>query len=233
MAATFHPALSAVWNYLYRVLWNWAGILLALDGIVALVERYFGEVVERRLHRKPHIPMKFKWGLAIVVFIIAQVVAYHDLQNELIVEIRTNNPLHQKITAQEQEIKDLTAARTVPPKLSGPSLKQKILLLANKLQMFSEQRRVAYEQRGILLYPDTPADKQKRVDFDAETVDQLNRLFGRDFNSAVAELRAKGLDVTAVEQARQSVRLPIIVLQVSEQLRELAGQIDSKGNLIR
>jgi hypothetical protein len=39
----------AVLAYLHKVLWKWAGILVSIDAIVALLERYFGYFIEHRL----------------------------------------------------------------------------------------------------------------------------------------------------------------------------------------
>jgi hypothetical protein len=109
------------WLYLYKVLWNWAGILLAVDAFVALMERYLGEIVERRLHWKPHVPTSIKLGFAVAVLIVAQGIAYRDSQRELLQAGRDNEGLHAainslnaRLSSQEQELKRL---KDKPPKV--------------------------------------------------------------------------------------------------------------------
>lgn len=78
-----HPVIVWIFSYLYKALVNWFGILLLLDGAVALSERYLGDFVEQRFNKKIHVPTKLKWGFAIAVFIVAQGVAYRDLESEV------------------------------------------------------------------------------------------------------------------------------------------------------
>ncbi len=111
--------MPILWVYLYRVFWNWAGILLAVDAVMALLERYLVEIIERKFHWKPHLPASIKLGFAVVVLFIAQGMAYRDAQRELAQAGRDNDGLHAalnalnaKLYSQEQEIKDL---RGKPP----------------------------------------------------------------------------------------------------------------------
>jgi hypothetical protein len=70
-----------IWSYLYRVFWNWFGILLAIDGLVALAERYAREPLEQLFKGKTiHLPWRYKGGFAVLIFVFAQIRAYHDLR---------------------------------------------------------------------------------------------------------------------------------------------------------
>lgn len=101
--------LPAIWEYLYNVLWSWAGLLLAIDAVVALTERYLGEWLESRFHRNIGLPTRAKLAFAVVVFIIAQAIAYRDLQKEMM-QAQKNNQLLQlslsKITQERDDLKN-------------------------------------------------------------------------------------------------------------------------------
>jgi len=124
------------------------------------------------------------------------------------------------------------------------SEKQRILLLANQLQLFYRERSSTYRDQGILLYPDTDIARGKRTDFDAETIHLFAQKFGRNLDAIVRSLQLKGLDPTYIKKLRQAMEsqqsLPIekqrpsqaFVLLISQELRNLAEQIDSHGNLI-
>src|SRR5258708_7934003 len=99
--------LVEVWNYLHKVLWNWAGILLAIDAGVALVERYLGGWVEEKYHRKLRVPPAMWLGFAVIVFVIAQAVAYHDLQGDMSQQVDDNKKQGQTVATVTQERDDL------------------------------------------------------------------------------------------------------------------------------
>jgi hypothetical protein len=96
-----HPIITWIFNYLFRVLGNWAGILLAIDAIVALSERYLGDFTEQRFNKKFHLSKELKWGFAVVVFLIAQGVAYRDLEGDLEQANSRNGQLLQLNVAQK------------------------------------------------------------------------------------------------------------------------------------
>ena len=95
---------SWFWTYLYHMLGNWAGLLLAIDGFVALVERYLGEIVEKLAGRKIRTPFGLKIGFAVVVLFIAQVLAYRDLQGQLLQEVANNDQLRKVIAKNETRL---------------------------------------------------------------------------------------------------------------------------------
>jgi len=122
--------------YLYHAFWSWGGILLGIDAIVALFERYLGETVEHRFKWwKIRVPASIKIGFAIIVLFVAQAMAYQDLQKDLEQLGKDNDGLHAsinimqaKIDAQKEEIERLkkqpVAEKAQPlisaePELSG------------------------------------------------------------------------------------------------------------------
>lgn len=168
-----HPVVTGIINYLYVVLWNWAGILLAIDGAVALAERYLGEYLEEKLHKKIHVPKELKWGFAVVVFMLAQGLAYRDLQkeNQRLLTVEENDRSTQATL--EQENKNLTTRlmekerpivlQTTPDpeiqkllrrqdadlaklKNAMPSPKKRALQLSNDLLRFLDERMKAQPQ---------------------------------------------------------------------------------------
>jgi hypothetical protein len=104
-----YPVLVDLWNYVHTVLWNWAGILLAIDGFVALGERYFGEWLETKHGTRLKVPTRLKISFAVIVLIIAQAIAYRGPQGQLQSEIATNGPLHAEIYGLTRENADLRA----------------------------------------------------------------------------------------------------------------------------
>lgn len=104
-----------MWLYLYRVFSGWTGILLGIEGGIALAERYLGEYVERLLHWKPHIPAQYKIWFAVVVLVVAQGRVYQDTQRDLAQAGKDNDGLHtatnilsQQITVLKDQVIDLT-----------------------------------------------------------------------------------------------------------------------------
>jgi len=107
--------------YLYKVFWNWLGVLLAIDGVAALTERYFGDSMERKFHWKMRLPASIKLGFAVLVLFIAQGIAYRDTQRELAQAGRDNDGLHSAlniITAQiESQKREIANLRSPPSKI--------------------------------------------------------------------------------------------------------------------
>jgi hypothetical protein len=94
------------------MLGNWAGYLLAIDAVVALLERYLGETVEKSVGWKIKIPFGLKLGFAIVVLFIAQVLAYRDLQSQLLQEAANNEQLRNVIAKNGIELTRLGQENT-------------------------------------------------------------------------------------------------------------------------
>ena len=116
-----------------------------------------------------------------------------------------------------------------PPK---PPLKQRTLLLANRIQIFAKQRAQAYANQRILLYPSTEEDQRKRHEFDLETIREFNNALGIELNAVLGELASSGLDTTDAQNLAATIGLPDTIARMSEEMRHLAWQIDENGNLI-
>ena len=112
--------LSGFWDYLYNLFANWLGMLLVLDGFLALAERFLGEFMERRFNLKKRIPSSYKLGFALIVFMVAQGFAYHNLQGKLSQSIQQDRSLHDEINKQKGEISILRLRikelESAPPK---------------------------------------------------------------------------------------------------------------------
>lgn len=97
---------------------------MTIDAAIALGERYLAEIVEQRFNKKIHVPKEIKWGFAVVVFMIAQGVAYHDLQGELehinglnsqLLQINSGDKIRQAALEQEvNHLRDLLMAKDRP-----------------------------------------------------------------------------------------------------------------------
>ena len=148
------------WAYLHKILWSWAGILLTVDALVALLERYLGEVVERRLHWKPHVPTSIKISFAVVVLLVAQALAYQDVEEKLIQAGKDNDGLHAavnslngRIDSQEKEINRLRAKPEQPrPRRSAePDLPERVpdrfLNAEQKDHLYQELKRISDDAR--------------------------------------------------------------------------------------
>jgi len=64
-----------VWDYVVKILWGWAGIVLALIAVVDLIERAFD--------RKIAVSTRHKVALALAVLFFAQFLAgdLHHIEN--------------------------------------------------------------------------------------------------------------------------------------------------------
>lgn len=216
-----HPVVSAIVNYLHIVLWNWAGILLAIDGVVALGERYLGDYLEGKFQKKFHVSKELKWSFAVGVLIIAQAVAYDDLQNENQHLRNLDSGNNAKQVALEQDVKHLRdeliakdrpiilqpasneeieqlKRRTAEIERNSPenSLSRKISRFAKQLQ-----KKAAFE--------DQRRPKQPRTQEDMAAVRfSLNRsysawtsTYGPKCQSYVKELETESVDVSRLKDA--------------------------------
>lgn len=113
--AVFYPALSWLVAYLHTVLWSWAGILLLVDGLWELGERYFG--IGKLLKGRP-VPSRYKLWFAAAVFIAAQAIAYHGLISEntlLLADVSSISRERDqwKVKAQPGQFRNVSAAARV------------------------------------------------------------------------------------------------------------------------
>jgi len=119
---------------------------------------------------------------------------------------------------------------------------QRAILLANKLQDFTHERRLEYDERGIKLYPGEPAEIKERADFDRETTVRFTD-FDLILTGIIDQFSKKGVNVTALRENRDIVvenRPPVqqpppifsyIATGITTELRRLAEQIDNDGRL--
>jgi hypothetical protein len=115
--------------------------------------------------------------------------------------------------------------------------------LANKLQIFTHERRLEYDSKNIKLYPSEPADVKERADFDKETITMFDK-FDNILVGIMDQFAENGLDVTALRQARAIViqndppvkqappMFSYIATDITAELRKLAEQIDDSGKLV-
>jgi len=144
------------WAYLHKILWSWAGILLTVDALVALLERYLGDFVERWLHWKPHVPTSIKISFAVVVLLVAQALAYQDVEEKLIQAGKDNDGLHAavnslygRIDSQEKEINRLRAKpeQPRPQRPAAPGVPERVpdrfLTAEQKDHLYQELKRIS------------------------------------------------------------------------------------------
>jgi hypothetical protein len=142
--------------YLYRVFWNWAGVLLAVDAVVALLERYFGESIQRRFNWKPHLPTSIKLGGAIVLLFIAQGLVYRDAQRDLAQAAKDNDGLHaalnalnSKLSSQEQQIKRLENRPPVVEAKTDPNVLRLLQIFQKELDEIPPSAKLSLKKRGL------------------------------------------------------------------------------------
>jgi hypothetical protein len=91
-----------IWLYLWKMLGNWMGILLALDGFISAAERFLGQWMKSAIDKV--FPWPARLLFAVLIFIVAQGVAYHDLQTDLSQANQNNDGLHREITRLKEQL---------------------------------------------------------------------------------------------------------------------------------
>jgi hypothetical protein len=116
------------------------------------------------------------------------------------------------------------------------SVKQRALLLANKIQQFYLEQVERGRSIPVISPPRTKEDNdtnsKNEKDFHDSVVNQFREEFEADVQSIIEEIQRLGLDVTAIKMdndARDYWKIPNVI----NDLRNLASQIDDNGNLIR
>jgi hypothetical protein len=88
-----------IWSYLATVVWGWFGIAVGVLTVVDIIER----VVEKSA---PAFPLRVKAYIAFAFFLIAQIVAYRDLQEAGIATANERDQLKAKVAQFQTKIDD-------------------------------------------------------------------------------------------------------------------------------
>jgi hypothetical protein len=207
--------------YLHALLWNWFGILLAVDGVVALLDRLFGESVERWLHRKPRIPAWSKIAFAVAVLFVAQYRVYQTVQEDSATLRDDNAALRSALgSLQAQQPKPLPPEQPEAPN----SLRRRVKGLANDTEAFLKEEQEKQRQ-FIQTHGGGDALREYYIESQARFVSR--GLQDRTVQIA-HELEAKGLPIGSLQYASQNGYIGIDL----EHLRDLAYRLDKDGNVI-
>ena len=221
--------LAVVVEYLFALFWNvWWLLVGIIFGMIRIVEFFYKPIPFTRQH---------KIWLFVASLIVGQFLAFKTIHEQL-EKTKKDSEKALRVFAEakgalNQQINGLKAQLEKKPvgTKERQSLKQRTLLLANRIQVFARQRFADYQAQGILLYPDQQKDIQKRHDFDENTLRQFSDFFAGDLDSVSTELQSRGLDTGNLSQVRRVLGLPASIVKVSEELRTLASQIDNMGKL--
>lgn len=203
--------------YLHALLWNWFGILLAVDGVVALLDRLFGESVERWVHRKPHVPAWIKITFAVAVLFIAQYRVYQGAQKDTAALREDNTALRSALASQPKP--------PTPEQPEAPnSLRRRVKGLANDTEAFLKE-----EQEKQRQFIQTHGGGDALREFQIESQARFVSIGLQDRTVQIAhELEAKGLPIGSLQYASQNGYIGLDL----EHLRDLAYRLDKDGNVI-
>jgi hypothetical protein len=140
--------------------------------------------------------------------------------------------------------KALTAAesKTCPSEVKHeeaipPSLKQRTLLLANKIQEFSEETYPSglVGEANSGLKEEDRQEQQKK--YDGEIAAQFQKKFYKEIRQIIREFKAKGIYASPTEsllsQQPKETRVGPWFVELIKDLRLLASEIDDSGKLIQ
>jgi hypothetical protein len=165
------------------------------------------------------------WGIVFVIFLV-----------------RTPYEIHRedgvRIQATEASLKQTEKAlQPLPAAPVAASLKQRTLLLANKIQQFTEQTypsAVVGDTNPGLTDEEKQAQQKK---YDSKIAAQFQRKFYKETSQIVAEYKAKGIYVMPTEgllsQEPKETRVGNWFEELIKNLRELGNEIDDRGYLIK
>ena len=201
-------------------------------------------LIERNKNGKEPKPHRFFgfFGLAIIVGIILgstlEMVKLYRAHQVLLVNNKTLSQANQKLTEENAKIKTMPSKGQISTGLKvNQSLKQRTLLLANRIQEFAEEKypsSVVMDTNSGLTEQERQAQQKK---YDGEIAAQFQRKFYRETRQLVGEFKAKGIYVTPTEsllsQQPKETRTGPWFVELIKDLRSLASEIDDTGKLIQ
>jgi hypothetical protein len=115
-------------------------------------------------------------------------------------------------------------------------LKQRALLLANRIQPFYNEQAESGRTLVMIAPPQTTEDAKKNANTEKDFHDKVVRLFqekfGIELHHTISEMAKAGLDVTDIKRKADSPDYWTIPNIIAD-LRGLASQIDDQGKLLR
>jgi len=122
------------------------------------------------------------------------------------------------------------------PKNNFDPLKERTLVLANKLYDFARTREILPEALRDTDGDTEEVKKQKseqRRAFHQETINVFEREYKKDIDDVIQKFSAKGVSVHLAITDEGVAQSGLPPFQLSTELRMMANQIDSTGHLIR
>jgi len=215
--------LRAVASYWWVVL---VGIVMPF---LDLVKFLHPKNREFRLHPSLRI------GIAALAIVIAEVLAYRDQEKNLSAVIGEKRQLSIQNNALTEDLREKIEENTrlksqIP---SEDSLKVRAVKKAEELEKFLRKRR-KHEPTCTQTSKMTPEEQQAAIapcaKYNMETMGLYSQLFAPDVMAMVAEFKAKGVDVTNIENCAPQGWCGITI---SVQLRALAARLGANDKVKR
>ena len=187
---------------------------------------------------------KFALRAWLLLFLIAGGRTIWNEHSQKQQEIKNLTEENQRLIAENENLKQRRASVT------EPSLKQRTLRLSNQMRTFAEDQSNLWNAQNFNFYPSNQQSNEKlnkeRAEFDAKSSEYFVRTFDREISEIITEFQDAGAAVSVVTQLRAiikgTIRDPTMVAPPAKwtyintmvgALKELAGQIDDNGKLVR